>query len=726
MDTPSKYFSSKENSTKGLSKPLHETGCGVPVYTVLDDDRSPDYESAQKPLKLEIDPTSRSHRLRQMYWEKTHQSSVITKPVAGSREDTLVGHAKDFATLLAASDPFIQDDELIVGSLLASPANPGLINLGEYDPHYPPGYKMLVSRGFQGMRDEAQKKLRATTDPDSRDFLEAVAISFEAACQYAAKFARYAEYLAAGEPDPDRKQELTNISTICDELTIGKPTSFHAALQLLQFTRVFGGRGCIGRFDQWMYPLYRDDIDNGRITQAEGQELLECFFIKTAHFPHANHADNDTLRNIAVAGQTAEGRDSSNELSYMCIEASGKLMLAEPKINVRFFEGTPPELLRATAQVLAKGANNIAIFNDEVAVPSLVQIGIPIEEARDYCNDGCSELIMGGKGTIKFKVADAIPVLNELVYSTADKNFLTFDKVMADYKSRLTEFMPDGPGPARPVTFPFFAATIEDCLEEASPTAARYAINGKILAQVGNAADGLAAIRQLIFDERSVSWDQLRAAMEADFEGYESLYQTLKNRTAKFGNDNDYIDSIAKEIAEFFCDGVHERSENTPGPGGKWAPGFMSFGIHRKSDYGTSPDGRKKGEPTANSFSPAVGMDTSGPTAVLRSVAKVDLERSGHGSVLDIALHSEIVRGDEAFEKFVALLTVFLKVPSTITLQVNIIDRDTLLKARKNPDNPEFRTLIVRVWGFSAVFVDLPAGLQDHVLDRTQHGALQA
>ena len=688
----------------------------------------PDNRPTQKPLNLELDPTSRSHRLRQMHWEKTHQSSVIAKPIVGSGEDTLTGHAKDFAMLLEASDPFIQADELIVGSLLVSPANPELINLGEYDPHYPPGYKMLISRGFQGMRDEAQKKLQTTTDSDSQDFLKAVVISFEAACQYAAKFARYAENMEVDEPDPNRKQELANISMICDELATGRPTSFHSALQLLQFTRVFGGRGCIGRFDQWMYPFYRDDIDNGRITRSEGQELLECFFIKTAHFPHANQADNDTLRNIAVAGQTAEGRDSSNELSYMCIEASGKLMLAEPKINVRFFEGTPHELLRATAQVLAKGANNLAIFNDEVAVPSLVQIGIPIEEARDYCNDGCSELIMGGKGTIKFKVTDAIPVLNELVYSTAStagKNFPTFDKVMADYKSRLTEFMPDGSGPARPVTFPFFAAAIEDCLEEASPAAARYAINGKILAQVGNAADGLAAIRQLIFDERSLSWDQLRAAMEANFEGYESLYQTLKTRTAKFGNDNDYVDSIAKEIAEFFCDGVHERSQNTEGPGGKWAPGFMSFGIHRKSDHGASPDGRKKGELTANSFSPAVGMDTSGPTAVLRSVAKVDLERGGHGSVLDIALHSAIVRGNDAFEKFVALLTVFLKMPSTITLQVNIIDRDTLLKARENPDNPEFRTLIVRVWGFSAVFVDLPTGLQDHVLARTQHGALQ-
>jgi len=181
-----------------------------------------------------------------------------------------------------------------------------------------------------------------------------------------------------------------------------------------------------------------------------------------------------------------------------------------------------------------------------------------------------------------------------------------------------------------------------------------------------------------------------------------------------------------KEIAEYFCDGVHERAHNLQGSGSKWAPGFMSFGIHRKSDTPASPDGRRKGEPTANSFSPSVGMDRSGPTAALRSVAKVDLTRASHGSVFDIALHSSIVKGDDAFEKFVALLAAFLKMRSVATLQVNIIDRDTLLRARANPDSPEFRTLIVRVWGFSAVFVELPEGLQDHVIARTEHGAISS
>ncbi|MCH7945763.1 MAG: pyruvate formate lyase family protein, partial [Armatimonadetes bacterium] len=560
-------------------------------------------------LNLELEPGSRSHRLRDMYWQKTHDAATVRRPVAGCGEDTLTGHARDFASLLEASDPFIQRDELIVGACLATPEDGEKIDLGEYDPHYPPGHAMLLTRGLAGMRDEAREKLQAETDSASRDFLHAVEISYDAACRYVERCARHAGNMAAAEPDPARMAELERISATCDELASGIPTSFHSALQLLQFVRVLGGRGCIGRFDQWMYPFYRRDIDEGRITQDEAQELLECLFVKLNHFPSAFQAANDTLRNISLAGQTANGRDASNELTYMCLEASGKLMLPEPKLNVRFFSGSPSDLMRACCQVLAKGANTLAVFNDEVVVPSLTKLGISLEEARDYCNDGCSELIIGGKGTIKFKVFDALPMLNDLVLGSDNRRYSTFDEVMADYKSRLDQVMPEEPGPARPITFPFFAASIEDCLAQASPAAARYAINGCILAQVGNAADGLAAIKKLIFDDGVLEWDELRDALEADFEGHEPLQQRLKNRTSKYGNDDDYVDSIVKEIAEYFCDGVHERSGNGEGPGGKWAPGFMSFGIHRKSDTPASPDGRRRGELTANSFSPSVGMD---------------------------------------------------------------------------------------------------------------------
>lgn len=670
---------------------------------------------------LEID--SRIYRLREMYWSKSHLDGVTRKTVAASGEDTLVGHAKDFAALLEASEPSIQTGELIVGCRLTRVENRKELQLGYYDPHYPPGHATILRMGLAGIRDRAREKQKTESDPDKVDFLQGVEISYQAACDYILKFADFASEQAAAQTDIASKQELETIAAICRELTVGPPRSFQAALQLFQFVRIFGGMGCIGRFDQWMHPFYKTDIDSGCLTRSAAQELLECLFIKLNYFGDLSWGvNNDVLRNISLAGQTPAGTDACNELTYMCLQAAAKLMLPEPKLNVRVFDGSPPQLTRACCQVLARGANILAIFNDEVVIPAMQRLGIPIEEVRDYCNDGCSELIMGGKGTIAFEVHDSLPILTETVLHAEQKPYPTFEDTVADFKRRLTRCMPADRKPNPPITFPFFAASIEDCLQEASPSAMRYSIAGSILAQVGDTADGLAAIKKLIFEEKLLSWDTLIAAIKADYQGYERERQMIRNRAPKYGNGDDYVDSIAKDIAEFFCDGVHDRAENPSGTGNKRAAGLMCFGIHGKRKIGASPDGRRQGDLTANSFSPAVGMDKNGPTAVLSSAAKVDLSKASHGSVLDMALHSSIVQGPESFEKFVNLVDTFIELRSTATLQMNIINREILEKARQDPDNPEYKTLIVRVWGFSAVFVELPPDLQDHVMARTQHG----
>ena len=406
----------------------------------------------------------------------------------------------------------------------------------------------------------------------------------------------------------------------------------------------------------------------------------------------------------------------------MCLEASAKLMLPEPKLNLRIFKGSPRKLLLESCRVLATGVNTMSIFNDEVVIPAMSQLGIPIEDVRDYCNDGCSELIMGGRGTIGFSVHDSIMALRETVLESENHEYETFDDVMADFKSRLIPFMPKGKRGDASVTHPYFAASIEDCLTKASPTGVRHSIWGSILAQVGNSSDGLAAIKKLIYEDKLLTWEELVAAIKANYEGYEPIRQMIINRAPKYGNDDDYVDSITKEITEYFCDGVHERSENTEGPGSKWAAGLMCFGMQNKRNLPATPDGRRQGDLTASSFSPSVGMDKSGPTAVFKSVGKVDLTKASHGSVLDIAMHTSAISDGESFEKLVNLIESFLDIPCTATLQMNIIDRDTLIKARANPEVPEYKTLIVRVWGFSAVFVELNPDLQDHVISRTEHG----
>ena len=684
----------------------------------------------------ELSPDSRSYRLRERFWQRTHEEAVRIVPIEGVGAPGVVGYARDYGRVLEASEPFIQPDEMIVGSWLALPHDPQALEMGYYNPHYPPGYPTLMRLGFTGIRDEARVRLEGETDPERADFLEGVVIAYDAACRYVERYAEHAEALAEATPDASRRDELRRVRDVCRELATGLPTTFHAALQLVQFTRVLGGWGCIGRFDQWILPFYARDLASGRLTEDGALELLECLFIKMNEFSDENPANrvarakgasamgrtNDDLRNIALAGQTPDGADACNALTMLCLTASARLMLPEPKLNVRFFPGTPRGLLRDCCRLLAKGGNVLAIFNDEVAIPALTRLGIPIEDARDYCNDGCSELIIGGKSAIRFRVDDSVMALRQAVLD-APEPYETFDELMIAFKANLGRFIPSERDEPQAITHPFFAAGIEDCLGRASVMGARYSIWGSILAEVGNAADGLAAIQRLVYDEKKVPWETLVAALRADYDGHEPLRQMLLHRPPKYGNDIDAVDALAREIAEWFCDGVHTVAGNVPGPGPKRGPGLMCFGLESKRQLPATPDGRRQGDPTANSFSPSVGMDRSGPTAVLQSVAKVDLTKASHGSVLDIALHNSLFGGDEGIDKLVALIDTYLTIGGTATLQLNVIDRDTLLRARCQPDAPEFRTLIVRVWGFSAVFVDLPMALQDHVLARTEHGA---
>ena len=666
---------------------------------------------------LELEPNSRSDHLRKMYWSGEHRSYSKSQVLFGSEEPTLVGKANDFALMLGETSPVIQPHDMIAGVIPVRPAEGSRLNLGSYDGHYTPGHANLIRMGYTGIRDRAKEKLVDESDSAKRDFLEATVIAYEAACQFAAKHSEYAKAQAEQAPDPVRKSELMQIADACHELVVGPPQSFHAALQMVWFTFMYGGRGSIGRFDQWMYPLYTADLKSGRLTHDQAQELLENYFIKLNYFA----GTNDSLRNIALAGQTADGKDASNAVSYMCLVAAARLMLPEPKLNLRLYRHSPHELIDLACRLTCKGLSNPAYFNDDVAVPSLLRLGIPIEDARDYCNDGCSELIIGGKGTIGFTNFDTLPMLNETVKKAVDEPFETFEDVVEDFERRLEKHIPKDAKAKREISFPYFAASIDDCLEEASTHGARYSIWGRIPSQMGNVADGLAVIRKLIFDEKSLTWAELNDALQSNYDGWEPLQQKILNRVPKYGNDDDYVDDIIKQIAEDFCDKLHETVQNEEGPGGKGAAGFMTFGIHGRRFIPTTPDGRRQGDNVASSFSPGLGRDMQGPTSVLKSVSKVDLTKASHGSVLDIAFHPSAVRGEEGHQKFVSFVETFLKLPCTTTLQVNVVDRETLMKARENPKDPQYRTLLVRVWGWSTVFVTLDPALQQHVIERTQH-----
>lgn len=654
--------------------------------------------------------------LRERYWARTHEALVAWRVLDGCGDPSLVGRARDFATLLAASPPQIQDGELLAGVSLARPADGSSLDLGYYNRHYPPGHHNLLRHGLAGIRDRAREKLRGETDAARRDFLEATAVAYDAACRFADGYSRHLR-AAAAEAQGSRAAELAAIADICAELACGPPESFHAAAQLFWFVFHFGARGCIGRLDQWMWPFLERDLRAGRLTRPAAAELLQSLWIKLNFFA----GNNDSLRNVSLAGQTPDGGDGCNELTFLCLEATEALRLPEPKLNVRVFRGSPRALLTASCRLLSRGLSQPSIYNDEVAVPALERVGVAVEHARQYCNDGCEEIVLGGMCTAHFTVDDALGVLRETVLRAHDDPYGSFAEVLDDFKGRMRRWMPDGPGEGLPQTFPFFAATLDDCLEEASPLGARYRFTGHILAETANAADGLAAIRTLIFDERLITWAELIAALRDNFEGHEPLRQMLLNRAPKFGNDDGRVDDLATDIAAAFLDGVHEGAGNRPGPGPKRVAGLMSFGLQARRQLPASADGRRQGDVTANSYSPVPGRDRHGPTAVLNSAGKLDSTKAAFGSTLDLALHTSAFASPEGLEKLVGLVDTFLALPCTTTLQLNVVDRETLLAAQADPANAAYRTLIVRVWGFSAVFGELPPELQDHVIQRTEH-----
>ena len=656
-------------------------------------------------------------RLRGMYWEKTHEALARWETVEGCGDSSLVGHARDFEALLDRGPAQIQSHELLAGVSLVRSNKDSTIDLGYYNRHYPPGHHNLMRLGFAGIRDRARERLRTETDAGKRDFLQAVAISHDAACRFADKHGLHLRELAEAASQT-RSAELVQIARVCEELARGAPESFHAGLQLLWFVFVLGGSGCIGRFDQWLWPLLEQDLRSGRLTRPAAAELLQSLWIKLNFFA----GNNDTLRNVSLAGQTPEGQDGCNELTFLCLEATEALRLPEPKLNVRFFEGSPPELLPACCRLLAGGLSQPSIYNDPIAIAGLTRAGVPIEDARRYCNDGCEEIILGGMCASQFMTYDTLAVLNESVFRAEKEPYGSFGELFRDFKQRLTRWMPEGCGEPQGITFPFFAATIDDCLASGSPLGARYHITGNIIAETANSADGLTAIKRLVFERQEFSWPELIAALRADYEGHEPLRQMLLNQAPKFGNDDDEVDEIATEIAHFFLEGVHERAGNTPGTGLKRLAGLMSFGLQRKQQLPATPDGRRQGDNTANSYSPTPGRDRRGPTAVLNSVGKLDATKATFGATLDLALHTSTLAGPDGLDKLRALLATFLGKPCTTTLQLNVIDRETLLKAQADSANPEYRTLIVRVWGFSAVFPELIPELQAHVLERTQHG----
>jgi pyruvate formate-lyase/glycerol dehydratase family glycyl radical enzyme len=632
-------------------------------------------------------------------------------------------------------------------------------------------YTGILAKGLEWYLQEAERLGREvgkqgtgrSEDPasgDAADFYQAVAIACRGVIRFAERYAKEAERLALlGQDDilPHKRDELVQIAEVCRRVPSQPARTFHEALQAMQFVLVaaqiedYESAFSIGRLDQLLWPYYRDDLEAGRLTEAEALELLQCFYIKVSHSIPLFDADVSlafagmtAFANTVVGGTDGAGHDATNPVSYLAVEAMRQVNTQQPNFGVRIHVGTPPEFLDAVTKAMAEGLQNIQFFNDESIVPALVHRGIPLEQARDYAIIGCVEPAIPG---VSFTSSDAALfnlglclelALNDgrgrlftdqLGLSTGDpRSYTGIEEVIEAYRQQVAylvglmvqavDVLAEVHAKFKPK--PFISATTGDCLERGLDLTwggARYNFTGVQGIGAATVGDSLAALDALVFREGRLTMAELLAALDADFEGYEPLRQMLVNHAPKYGNDDRSADHFTRLAAEIYCQEVAKHANPR---GGFYQPGLYSVTTHVALGLavGATPDGRRGGMPLSQGISPVQGRDRQGPTAAMRSTARLNHKLVSNGSAFNQKLNPAFLHGSKGPETLASLLTGYFQLGG-MQLQWNLVDREMLLAAQDRPE--DHRDLIVRVSGYSAHFTDLEQVVQDELISRMEH-----
>jgi len=627
--------------------------------------------------------------------------------------------------------------------------------------HLIPNYAKVMKVGMRGLAEEYRTLLKGDLTPKHREFIEALILSCETARDVGLRYSKKAKELAKSEPDPERKKELLNIAEICDRVPWEAPTSFWEALQSLWFVHMlvmaaesYPGAGLShGRWDQYMYPFYKKDIDAGILTREEARELLQCYWIKHNYVYDfqgrlgINQGINSGFGQlITLSGCGPNGEDLTNDLTWLTLDVIEEMNLLEPKPNIRLHRNTPQDFLIRVAEIVSKAQGSPFLMNfDEHSIDGLVWQGVPREEAWNYGIVGCLENTMQGNDRsdtvdININLAKAVELaLNDgkdqatgiqFGPKTGDPlSFKTFDDFMNAIKAQLkalVELLVNAGNMAdnlrakyQPV--PYLSALMDDCaingkdVNEGGTTWNFNTIEGMGIATL---ADSVAAVKKMIFDDKRVTMKELLDALKSNYEGHKELRQLLRSKAPKFGNDDDYVDEIARELSVFWAEEAFKHKN--PFTGRRYRAGYLSWNyyIPLAPLTGATPDGRKRGEFLSGGVGAVQGMDSHGPTASIRSVGKLNLETIPNGASHTITISPSMVQTPEHIEKLAALLRAYNEVGGT-ALQINVIDAKTLRDAQKNPD--AYSNLMVRVTGYNAFFTQVGRELQEEIITRTEH-----
>ncbi len=622
--------------------------------------------------------------------------------------------------------------------------------------HILPDVPAWLRLGIGGLRAKVRAAQRDCPSK-SAVFYESALVALDAASEFILRFACLADEKLEKERDRARKGELAGISSACHWLAENPARDFREALQAVWFLFVLlqiesnASSFSLGRIDQYLLPYLEHDLETGILTLEEAQELLEYLWLKFNEIVLLRSSSSARYFagfpigfNVTTGGQTKDGCDATNVLSFMCLRAQANLCMTQPNLSIRIHENSPQDFLEAAAFVISRGSGMPQVFNDEVIIPGQMQRGISAEDAVNYAVVGCVELSTPGKalGWSDAAMFNMARVLELTLFGGADpktgeqvglptpalSEMASFEELQSCYDQQTKHFirlMVEGCNivdgiHAEVLPSPFLSLVVQDCVArgvDVTAGGAHYNFSGVQGVQVANVADSMAAVELAVFNAHWVSGKEMLDALREDFAGREILRQRLINRVPKYGNDDDRVDSLARKWANRYSGLVGAYSTIR---GGTYLPGFYTVSAHvpMGANVGATPDGRHAREPLADGgLSPSAGCDVKGPTAVLNSVCKADLSLAANGTLLNMKFLPSFFEGERALANFVSLLRGFcrLHIPH---VQFNVVSAETLREAQKNP--AEFRSLVVRVAGYSAYFVELDRALQDEIIRRTE------
>ena len=645
----------------------------------------------------------------------------------------------------------------------------GKLNAG--DAHLAINHARMLREGLRGYEERARRAKAALdlTDPDSVDkyaFYRAVLVVIDAVRRFSLRYSALAIDLASRESDPARRAELERMGAICAKVPYEPASSFREAMQAVWFSQVLlqiesnGHSLSFGRFDQYLYPYYKADLDGGRISEDEALELLCNLWIKTltvqkirsqAHT--LSSAGSPMYQNVTIGGQTTDGRDAVNELSFLVLRSVAQTRLTQPNLTVRYHANIDRRFLDECVEVMRLGFGMPALNNDEVIIPSFISWGVSEEDAYDYSAIGCVECAVPGKWGYRCTGMSYLNfprlllcTMNGGVDLTSGKRFTkdyghftemesyeelaeAWDKTIREM-CRYSVIVENAIDKAseRDVPDVLCSALTDDCIARGKTIkegGAVYDFISGLQVGIANMADSLAAIKKLVFEEEKIGRQQLWDALLDDFQSPEGqrVQRLLIDEAPKYGNDIDYVDDLAVESYEPYIEEVakYPSTRFGRGPiGGIRYAGTSSISANVGQGMGTmaTPDGRHAREPLAEGCSPAHNCDKQGPTAVFKSVSKLPTEKITGGVLLNQKLTPTMLSREENRQKLELMLQTFFNRLHGYHVQYNVVSRDTLIDAQRHPE--AHKDLIVRVAGYSAFFNVLSRATQDDIIGRTE------